>query len=830
MPPNARIPPAAAARRAPAVRASGGQPSNTVRHGGGHGIGDDDDDDASGNGLLSSIVGLIEPPTLANVKDGSAGAFMIPGLSAAAEFKVDVDRLTNEYRFLSLSFESATTRRRSTITNTSSVPSSWDGSDRNNSTTSFRSSSTTPLPADDPAYAHLERMSRDELMQYAVRLTAVVSAFVSRERVNQRRADDLLNASSDDDAPPADGRLSTLSDGPLQLTHSVRSMVMPPVQHTSQINRGTDFEGNKMINDYSIIAELGRGAYGKVKLAVNNTTNETCAIKIMKKSVLKRGTGEAVVRREIAVMKKLRHKNIVPLIEVLDNDDAEKVYLVMKYVDNGTMVHVRGDLTCNPLPLPTATRYLRQIVSGLSYLHNHGVIHRDLKPDNIMLDTKGVVYLTDFGVSDIVASASAGISGTEGTPIFLAPELLNAPGDDAARISGPPVDVWALGVTFYFAVFGKAPFEGRTWTEIANSVTTKSPDFPADADKNWISVLSQLLEKDPTKRIKLHKLKRHKLFDGLTDDDSFGRSVTNPLAHSTTSTPDDEEPPPLHIVVSEEELHGSMRHLRQPLDEDNNVFRSMSMNVKKRVGKFLDSIRTKVATQRLATLGLGDILSEDDIDDATLSGGVTPQGSVKRAAPDFTPRSQALHDAFGAGSTIGPAPDLFEKKKNPGKPTANEGVQQHGTKATAAGSGSRAPRGAASGPKDGRHKDSDEDEHRTAQRMPTPPVGSGHGNPRRGHEASKPAAAPVAQAESTSSKQPRSKAQPRGGDSPRGPASKTSSTTELPETYRTAGGTTHTARPSKANEATLPRPISTPRLPAIAGAKPVAGPASSRRR
>lgn len=291
---------------------------------------------------------------------------------------------------------------------------------------------------------------------------------------------------------------------------SLASVVRAPVVERGKLEKTTTDDGEKKINEYAIVAEIGRGAYGKVKLAVNETTQQSVAIKIMKKSLLK--GAEMIVAREIAIMKKLRHANIVSLYEVINDPEAEKMYLIMQYIANGPLYHLnKQDMTTTPIPHEKLVRILRQLVSGLRYLHKRNIIHRDIKPDNILLDIDGKPYLADFGVSEIAKSGS--VHSTEGTPVFLSPELFR--GDP--HIDGAAADVWALGVTIYGAVYGRLPFVGPNYEAVKKLVLQSPPAFPPEnpMTSKWKDVLQGLLTKDPANRMTLKDLKAHPIFNEL---------------------------------------------------------------------------------------------------------------------------------------------------------------------------------------------------------------------------------------------------------------------------------------------------------------------------
>ncbi|KAF9118447.1 hypothetical protein BGW39_001168 [Mortierella sp. 14UC] len=157
--------------------------------------------------------------------------------------------------------------------------------------------------------------------------------------------------------------------------------------------------GNKMINKYMVVRELGRGVHGKVKLCRDTTTDELCAIKIVDKTTRRRlgrsqASNEQKIRREIAIMKKCIHPHVVRLIEVIDDPTARKIYLVIEYMEGGEVRWKDSD-DSPILPLQDARTIFRDVVLGLEYR----IIHRDIKPANLLLSADGSVKISDFGVS-----------------------------------------------------------------------------------------------------------------------------------------------------------------------------------------------------------------------------------------------------------------------------------------------------------------------------------------------------------------------------------------------------------------------------------------------
>eukprot|EP00672_Neobodo_designis_P003790 CAMPEP_0174882726 /NCGR_PEP_ID=MMETSP1114-20130205/84907_1 /TAXON_ID=312471 /ORGANISM="Neobodo designis, Strain CCAP 1951/1" /LENGTH=789 /DNA_ID=CAMNT_0016118127 /DNA_START=393 /DNA_END=2762 /DNA_ORIENTATION=+ len=241
------------------------------------------------------------------------------------------------------------------------------------------------------------------------------------------------------------------------------------------------------INQYIVMDRLGKGAQGHVFLAMDTDTDDLRAIKVVRRPPRGARANAAMrkkaedLEREVAIMKKLRHKNVVRLYEVIDDPDQDVMYLVLQYAEHGPLATIRPDGTASRTVEPSMLlKYAQQLCSALQYLHANGVTHRDIKPENILCGANEQVFLADFGVSE--HSPERGVTGTRGTAAFLAPELLaqecgismgvsafalpfdtfdevDQPPAAASEVAGEPVDVWALGITLYALLYGKLPWE-----------------------------------------------------------------------------------------------------------------------------------------------------------------------------------------------------------------------------------------------------------------------------------------------------------------------------------------------------------------------------------
>ena len=211
---------------------------------------------------------------------------------------------------------------------------------------------------------------------------------------------------------------------------------------------------------YSLDRELGRGGMGVVYLAREVHLDRLVAIKLLPPERSQQRVLRDRFLREARLAAKLSHPNIIPIHAVEDTDGF--VFFVMAFVDGETLaerVRARG-----PLPATDGARVLREIAWALAYAHEQGLIHRDVKPDNILLESStGRVLVADFGIAAAAGDAGDGISGT---PEFMSPEQSLGTALDARS------DIYSLGATAYYAFSGRFPFEGATATEVlAKQVT-----------------------------------------------------------------------------------------------------------------------------------------------------------------------------------------------------------------------------------------------------------------------------------------------------------------------------------------------------------------------
>ncbi len=248
------------------------------------------------------------------------------------------------------------------------------------------------------------------------------------------------------------------------------------------------------LGKYEILEEIGRGGFAVVYKARDPKLGQV-AIKVLHSAHTEQHT---IVRRfldEASKVFQLRHRGIVRLYAV--DEDKGMPYIAMDYLPGGTLAErLRGE----PLPLDGAIAIVEQVAAALDHAHKRELVHRDVKPANILFDEEGQAVLVDFGLVKSLAESGLTIEGTlMGTPAYMAPEQA----DTAARVD-TRADVYALGIVAYEMLTGRVPFEADTPLTVLYAQTHKPPpDLCAineKLDKNVAAVVLKALEKEPTKR------------------------------------------------------------------------------------------------------------------------------------------------------------------------------------------------------------------------------------------------------------------------------------------------------------------------------------------
>jgi serine/threonine-protein kinase len=248
------------------------------------------------------------------------------------------------------------------------------------------------------------------------------------------------------------------------------------------------------IGRYRLEELLGEGAVGVV-FAARDEAGARVALKLLRPELSEDHVMVARFEREAELARELDTRHVVPILELGRSNG--RAYLAMPFYAGGSLAHRLRAL--GPLGLDEATELAAQLARGLDALHARGVLHRDVKPSNVLLDGEGIAALADFGLARSADSTRLTADGQLlGTPHYLAPELIE--GQEAARES----DVYALGCVLYECVVGEPPFAGRSIAEIGFAHLAEAPPDPRERrpelSDGIVQALLAALEKDPAAR------------------------------------------------------------------------------------------------------------------------------------------------------------------------------------------------------------------------------------------------------------------------------------------------------------------------------------------
>ena len=245
---------------------------------------------------------------------------------------------------------------------------------------------------------------------------------------------------------------------------------------------------------YRLGPELGRGGLGVVHKALDTSLDRAVALKELPLHLTARSDLARRFRQEARLLARLSHPNIVQVYDLIEDDN--RLWIAMEFVDGGTLADAIE--RSGALAPAQAVRLGRQLAAGLGFAHEQGVIHRDVKPINVLLTSDGIPKLTDFGLAKLLESSVHTQEGSLlGSARYMSPEQA------AGRPADERSDVYALGVTFYEMLCGRAPFEGETASVLAQHLSqdpTPLGEFAGDLPSELEALVMRMLEKEPERR------------------------------------------------------------------------------------------------------------------------------------------------------------------------------------------------------------------------------------------------------------------------------------------------------------------------------------------
>lgn len=265
------------------------------------------------------------------------------------------------------------------------------------------------------------------------------------------------------------------------------------------------------MDNYHIISFLGEGAYGKVYKGRLKHSGHLVALKKMSKRG-KTARELRNLRKEIGILKKLRHENIILMLDWFETPSEIIVVTELAQGELTEILDTDGHLEEEPL-----RDVARQLVSAFHYLHHHRIIHRDIKPQNVLLGANGVVKLCDFGFARAMSDETNLLHSIKGTPLYMAPELIQGkPYDQFA-------DLWSLGIVLYELATGGTPFSGSQMMNVLTLIAKNPVSYPSTMGSDLRNLLEGLLQKNPAKRLGWPHLLNHPFLRQSEEEKLIGK-------------------------------------------------------------------------------------------------------------------------------------------------------------------------------------------------------------------------------------------------------------------------------------------------------------------
>ncbi|KAL4460947.1 hypothetical protein ABPG74_016419 [Tetrahymena malaccensis] len=276
-------------------------------------------------------------------------------------------------------------------------------------------------------------------------------------------------------------------------------------------------------DDFLLIRQLGTGGFGEVNLVQYIKNKQFYAIKIMRKDMIVRRLAEKYIIQERQTLEKVKGHPFVCQLHFAFQD-MNYLYLVLEYIQGEDLSKLlfRGD----SLEEDVARMYIAELVLAIEFLHNKGIIYRDLKPENVLIDIDGHIKLVDFGLVKTGMNRRKKTKSFCGTPSYLSPEMIKQKGHNHA------VDWYGIGILTYELLYGENPFQGNDAKQVFNSVQNKRLNKPSGLSQEGWDFIQKLMCKDPSKRLgttSSDEVKNHPWFKNINWEDVYQKKLKVPL-------------------------------------------------------------------------------------------------------------------------------------------------------------------------------------------------------------------------------------------------------------------------------------------------------------
>jgi len=269
---------------------------------------------------------------------------------------------------------------------------------------------------------------------------------------------------------------------------------------------GRPVAASNSLEFYAVGKLLGKGAFGKVNVGVHKLTEEIVALKLCERRRITEVGAKKCLMQEVGLIKRLTgHPNIIQLFEVVET--ATQIVLVMEFASGGDLL--RFVRQRRRLAEPTTKDLFKQIMDGLSHIHAMSVVHRDIKLENLLLDSFGCVKIADFGVA-MVMQPGKRLHEHCGTPSYIAPEILMEAGYE-----GEPVDVWSSGIVLYAMLCGRVPFKGEHLSDLKRCILRGRFHFPPHLSQPACAIINSMLILEPRRRATVPEVIGHRFLEGI---------------------------------------------------------------------------------------------------------------------------------------------------------------------------------------------------------------------------------------------------------------------------------------------------------------------------
>ena len=257
-----------------------------------------------------------------------------------------------------------------------------------------------------------------------------------------------------------------------------------------------------ILDNYEILSVLGEGTFGVVKLGKVKPTGEKVAIKVLEKKKIINKDDEIRVEREIDILKKVHHINVIKIMKI--EEDQDNTYIIMEFCEKGELFnHIVEEKKLEEIE---AAYFYYQLINGLECIHYNEVVHRDLKPENLLISKEYILKIIDFGLSNYFNKINL-LSTPCGSPCYASPEMVSG-----KKYDGFLIDIWSTGIILFAMLCGYLPFEDPDNETLFKKIYQCDVEYPDDLGEDSIDLMKKILVNNPDERITIPYIKKHPFY------------------------------------------------------------------------------------------------------------------------------------------------------------------------------------------------------------------------------------------------------------------------------------------------------------------------------